>query len=149
MTMRITKPFLRSAGTLAVAALAAFAIACGGGGSEPTSNDPPNDPPNDPNPPQTPAPPSSSANVAASSTGDEYGGRSRSFVPSAVSVTVGGEVTFTNPTDETHNITFAGEAASATLAPGQSHEETFPATGSFPFSCTLHAGMNGTVTVVQ
>lgn len=149
--MRIMTPYRRSPRTLAVAALLPlfFAIACGGRGSGPTYNDPPSDSPNDPNPPQTPAPPSSTANVAASSTGDEYGSRSRSFVPSSVSVTVGGVVTFTNPTDETHNITFTGEPPSATLSPGQSHQESFPAAGSFPFSCTLHAGMNGTVTVVQ
>ncbi len=146
--MRITMPLRRSPRLSLIAALAAFAIACGGGGSEPTSTgNPPNDAPSNRTPPSTPAPPSSTANVAASSTGDGYGGRSRSFVPPSVSVTTGGVVTFTNPTDETHTITFAGEPASATLAPGQSHQETFPATGSFPFSCTLHAGMNGTVTV--
>lgn len=148
--MRITTPRRQSPLLSLVAALAAFAIACGGGSSEPTStNNPPNNPPNNPAPPETPTPPSTTANVVASSTGDEYGGRSRSFVPSAVSVTVGGAVTFTNPTDETHNITFTGEPASATLAPGQSHQESFPATGSFPFACTLHAGMSGTVTVVE
>lgn len=146
--MRITMTVRRSPRLSFVAALTAFAIACGGGGSEPTSteNPPDNDPPSNPAPPTTP---SSTANVAASSTGDEYGGRSRSFVPSSVSVTIGGTVTFTNPTDETHNITFTGAPASATLAPGQSHQESFPATGSFPFACTLHAGMNGTVTVVE
>lgn len=139
----------RPIASLLVALLAGTIIACGGGGYEPTStDDPPNDTPNDPTPPpQTPAPPTSAANVSIESTGDEYGGRSRSFVPSSVSVTANGSVTWTNPTDETHNITFAGEPASATLLPGESHVETFETAGSFPFSCTLHAGMNGTVTV--
>ncbi len=140
--------YLRSPATLAVAALAAFAIACGGDSYEPTSNDPPSNTPNDP-PPSDPTPPGATANVAASSVGDGYSGRVRSFVPSSVSVTVDGQVTFSNPTDETHNIAITGQAASATLQPGESHAETFPTAGTFQFSCTLHAGMNGTVTVVQ
>jgi plastocyanin len=51
---------------------------------------------------------------------------------------------------ETHNVTFNAAAPTGGNipdTPSGSVSRTFPAAGSFPYRCTLHAGMNATVNV--
>lgn len=55
-----------------------------------------------------------------------------------------GEVTFVNDDPVVHNVT--GSGLFEELAPGQSYARSFTS-GTYPFSCTLHPGMNGVLVV--
>jgi plastocyanin len=81
------------------------------------------------------------------------------FLPTTVTIKVGGTVTFTNPQAFIHTVTpdvagsFVG-ADRATFAKSlASHAATFSKAGTFAFHCEIHgatggAGMAGSVTVV-
>lgn len=75
--------------------------------------------------------------------------RDFSFSPTNLTVTAGTNVTWRNTGAEPHNTTSeqAGLWASANLQPNQTFSRTFAAAGTFPYECTLHPGMEGTVTV--
>lgn len=111
--------------------LATVALACGGGGDGGGGivNPPP------------PGTPSATATVTLGAA---------SFLPTGVSVTRNGTVTWNNTSSVTHNVTFAA----ATGAPQNigdhssgSNSRTFNTAGTFNYSCTLHGGMAGSVTV--
>ncbi|MHB1312023.1 MAG: Ig-like domain-containing protein [Gemmatimonadaceae bacterium] len=70
-----------------------------------------------------------------------------SFSPATVDIAAGGAVDFTFAT--THNVTFSGGGAPAGIPNTSSGtvRRTFNTAGIFDYSCTLHAGMNGTVIV--
>ena len=114
-------------------------MACGGGGTEPT-----------PNNQQTPggaggggggggSGPPSSATVTI---GDNY------FSPSSITVAVGGTVTWNWGGYNTHNVTFSGSdiAGSGNKSSG-TYEHTFATAGTFNYTCTQHAAMDGKVVV--
>jgi plastocyanin len=70
------------------------------------------------------------------------------YAPNPINVAVGGTVTWTNNDNTAHTSTADGGAwNSGTIAPGASFSRTFPAAGTFPYHCTIHPGMVGTVTV--
>ena len=77
--------------------------------------------------------------------------RSSSFSPNNVAVFAGGSVTWNNTSGETHNVTFSTQGSPADIAnhSSGSNARDFAAAGTFNYQCTLHAGMNGRVTVVQ
>ncbi len=68
------------------------------------------------------------------------------FAPNPVAVAVGGTVTWTNNDSTTHT-SVGGAWNSGAIAPGGTFSMTFPAAGSFPYHCSIHPGMVGTVTV--
>jgi plastocyanin len=72
------------------------------------------------------------------------------FDPGQVDITAGGTVTWRFGT-VTHNVTFNGTAAGTPAnvdnTTSANQARTFTTAGSFPYHCTLHAGMNGTVVV--
>ena len=70
------------------------------------------------------------------------------YSPNPVTVAVGGTVTWTN-TDSIANTSTANGGAwnSGTMAPGATFSMTFASAGSFPYHCSIHPGMVGTVTV--
>jgi plastocyanin len=72
------------------------------------------------------------------------------FDPSQVDITAGGTVTWRFGT-VTHNVTFtgtgAGTPANIDNTTSANKAATFSSAGTFPYHCTLHAGMNGTVVV--
>jgi plastocyanin len=74
------------------------------------------------------------------------------FSPDKVPVQVGGAVTWTWNPGGTHTITFTGGPsplpAEAQQASG-THAVTFTKVGTYSYHCTIHAGMDGTVTVVH
>ena len=129
-------------------ALTLVLAGCGGGGdgsaAGPTT-------PSTPSAPSTPSGPSASATISMRTDSDGYGGSTSAFVPAQVTVTRGGTVRFSNGTGIPHNVTFAAVAgAPADVANHASGDETrtFATSGTFPFQCTNHAGMSGSVVVV-
>ena len=75
------------------------------------------------------------------------------WAPAAVTVKVGQIVEFTNPASNsiTHNVTIANHTALSTtsqgLYPGAHWFVEFTTPGKYPFACTIHPGMDGTITV--
>jgi plastocyanin len=115
---------------LTIAALSLVA-ACGGGGS---------DTPISPIIPSTPANPIATTSVSLQN--DAFNPRDITVSPSAV-------VTFTNNDRLAHNVIFANQnIASITDWTSGDRTTTMPATaGTYSYTCTIHAGMSGTVKV--
>ncbi len=89
------------------------------------------------------APPPASASVTATA--------ASTFDPTSVTIRTGGSVTWTFVATPEHNVTFTGAAPTGGNignTSGTSVSRTFPNAGAYPYNCTLHAGMNGTVNVV-
>lgn len=116
----------RSAAVIATLTLSVAVAACGGGGDE------------QPNPVAVPA-----ASASGATTIDMV---DLAFRPRALTVERGQTVTFRNVGKVTHNAKGDG-FFSRVVEPGDSYRHTFTRTGSFPYVCTFHPGMNGTVTV--
>lgn len=70
------------------------------------------------------------------------------FTPTPVTIVAGGSVTWSFGTVP-HNVLFqsAGAPADVGIVSSTSVSRTFPTAGTYPYTCSLHAGMNGTVTV--
>lgn len=114
-------------------------MACGGGGSTPTSTTGGTTGGTGGTGPTGPTGPSTTNQISV---------LDASFSPSATTVAPGTTVTWTWNTPVTHNVTFtnASLGASADKSSG-TYSKLFPTAGSFPYGCTLHPGMNGTITV--
>jgi plastocyanin len=71
------------------------------------------------------------------------------FNPSTVQVSPGATVSFTNNDGFDHNVTFTSTAVSSipNFSTGTKSVEMPAATGSYPYHCTIHPNMTGTVTV--
>ncbi|MGH2418709.1 MAG: cupredoxin domain-containing protein [Candidatus Limnocylindria bacterium] len=70
------------------------------------------------------------------------------FTPAVVTVNVGDTVTWTNLDAVVHTATStAGTFDSGDLAQGQSFTVTFTAPGTYPYVCTPHPSMTGTIVV--
>ena len=69
------------------------------------------------------------------------------FGPQDVQVLVGGQVTWTNSDDQQHTATAAGAFDAEAIQPGASATVVFDTAGSFPYICSFHPFMTGTVTV--
>jgi len=71
-----------------------------------------------------------------------------SFSPREVTVTVGDTVTWTNSDQITHTATAdGGSFDTGALSNTESGTVTFSTAGSFPYHCTIHPNMTGTITV--
>ena len=74
--------------------------------------------------------------------------RNFAFVQNALTVSPGTTVTWVNCDTETHTSTSdTGGWGSGSLAPGLTFQRTFDAAGTFPYHCTPHPSMKGSVTV--
>lgn len=76
------------------------------------------------------------------------GDASNDFTPPSVTVAVAAEVTFSFGA-RVHNVTHSATGAPANI-PNTSNADImqiFPSAGDFPYDCTLHPGMQGTVIV--
>lgn len=71
------------------------------------------------------------------------------FTPASISVPAGRIVRWLNQGSQVHTVT-ANDASfnSGGIAAGGNFQRTFPAAGTFPYLCTIHAGMSGSVTVL-
>jgi plastocyanin len=75
--------------------------------------------------------------------------QSNLFSPAQVTIRVGQTVLYDFPADQ-HNVIFANRAGKPADIPVTSNVQvtrTFSTAGTFPYECTLHPGMNGTVIV--
>ena len=120
---------------LVALALVAGVISCGGGGG---GTDYGTNPPPSNNPPVN-NPPATGNSVAVSD---------NAFDPGTLTVPVGATVTWTwSGGYAAHNVTFnTGSVTSGDKTTG-TFQRTFNAAGSYPYHCTNHAGMTGTITV--
>ena len=71
------------------------------------------------------------------------------FTPPSTTIAEGGVVTFSFGSVP-HNVLFqsAGAPANVPIVSSTTAARTFPSAGSYPYLCSLHAGMSGTVNVV-
>ena len=102
-----------------------------------------------PPPPPTPAPgptPTPTPTPAPGSTGDVTMGQS-SFSPASLTVNAGYTVMWSNSSSLPHTVTASGAFDSGILMPGATYSYTFSSPGTYSYTCILHSGMVGTVTV--
>jgi plastocyanin len=120
-----------------LAGVLALATACGSSNSATPSS-----------PTPTPAVTSnSSGNTVAIPPGAQVLGTA-AYVPNPITVPVGTMVTWTNNDSTAHTASSnTGVFNSGTIGPGQSFSFTFQAAGTYPYHCSFHAGMVGSVVV--
>ena len=68
------------------------------------------------------------------------------FSPSALTITKGATVTWTNNDSAPHQIASATFNSQA-LSQGQTYSFTFTQPGTYSYSCSIHPSMTGTITV--
>jgi len=116
------------------ATVALTAAACGGGSS-----------PSAPGVASIAPAASPSAPSAAGTTAEIKG---FAFVPPAVTAKVGDTITWTNNDTTAHTVTLDDKSVdSANIAPGATFSHAFTAAGTFPYHCSIHTTMKGTITV--
>lgn len=71
------------------------------------------------------------------------------FTPSTITVNAGTTITWTNNDAVSHTVTSntAGVFSSGTLSPNETFSNLFNTPGTFPYKCTIHSTMTGTVKV--
>jgi plastocyanin len=87
--------------------------------------------------------------VTAGSIGAVVTIQANTFTPSLLTIKVGQSILFDFPADQ-HNVVFAartGKPADIPTTSAQSVTRAFTTAGTFPFDCTLHPGMSGSVVV--
>lgn len=73
-----------------------------------------------------------------------------SYEPSQLTVSAGTTVTWTNYGSTPHTVTSDdGKFNSGNIAPGAQYSYTFAQPGSYPYHCTIHPSMKGTITVTS
>lgn len=94
----------------------------------------------------TPPPPACTATSATATSNVAMVGMA--FSPACIKVAAGTTVTFTNSDTVTHTVT-ADDASylSGNLAPGATFQHAYATAGTYPYHCSIHAGMTGTVIV--
>ena len=101
------------------------------------------------------SPPAATSPSAAASPSAAGGGgstlavtiRDFSFNPASIDAKVGETVTWTHNGEAPHTVTFDDGEDSGSLANGDDYSRTFDAAGSFPYKCSVHPAMTGTVEV--
>lgn len=91
--------------------------------------------------------PSSSPQISTASQ-NSISMKGLAFNPSALTISKGANVTWTNDDSTTHTVTSdTGAFDSGNFSPGNSFTHQFNETGTFPYHCTIHPSMKGTITV--
>jgi plastocyanin len=92
----------------------------------------------------TPAPSGTTVSIVMNSSGLT----TNAYSPNPITIVAGGSVTWMNNDTVTHTATGnTGLFDSGPIAAGGQFTRTFSTTGSFPYHCTIHPGMVGTVNV--
>src|SRR5258708_6472912 len=133
---RISRHVPRLSRVLAPVAVALTGLtlaACGGGGSKGTTS--------------TPSTLPGAGSNAGTAVEMVPAGASWKFVPDSVTVATGGAVTWTNKSDVAHNVVFtdASVKSSDLFDKGKSFTTTFTHAGAYPYICSIHPDMKGTV----
>ena len=87
-----------------------------------------------------------SSSGGSSSAGATVVEKGFAFDPATLEVKVGDTVTFKNEDSAPHNVKIDGKEL-GNQAPGASVTWTAAATGSFPYTCTIHPSMAGEIVV--
>jgi plastocyanin len=128
---------MSSARLFFVVALMTSAAACGSGSYSAPS----------PAPTPTPAPTGGQSSTITIPVGAEFLGN-KAFTPPDLNVSVGTTVTWTNTDRDSHTSTSDTPGwNSGTISPGRQFSFTFQSAGTFPYHCSFHPGMVGTVVV--
>jgi plastocyanin len=122
------------------AAVALLAAGCGSSGSGDTGAS---------SAASTPSTSSTTASTGSSGGGVAIGMKGLQFDPKAVTVKVGQKVTWTDLEDIPHNVTAesGGDFRSSTFGKGKTFSFTPKKAGTIKYVCTIHPGMEGTLTV--
>ena len=129
------------------ASVVVFAIVACGGSSPPTTPEPTGNTPGTNNPPPNQPPPGGTPVVPQTADVDVT---DNTFTPSTVTIQKNGTVTWNwkGSGYAAHNVTFTNAAVSgADDRTTGAFAKTFPDAGNFPYRCTNHTGMNGTIVV--
>jgi plastocyanin len=75
--------------------------------------------------------------------------QSFAFVGGTITVALGTQVTWTNKDASPHTVTSDSgtELSSGSLAQNATYSHTFNTAGTFPYHCTFHSSMTGSITV--
>lgn len=95
---------------------------------------------------------STPAVTGESSTSSSVEIKNFSFSPTSATIKAGTTVTWTNNDAVPHTITSDPDGSlfkSSTLNPGETFQFTFSTAGSFPYHCSIHSSMQGTVIVTR
>jgi plastocyanin len=125
--------------SLALACAALAAAGCGSSNSKSTTS-------------SQPAAPASNGGTAAPGGGATIKMQNITFNPKTKTVKVGQKVTWTNEDDVPHNVTTTGGAAkfaSKDFGKGGTYSFTPTKPGTIQYTCTLHPGMDATLTVTK
>ena len=96
----------------------------------------------------SPTTPSNTAGTPVSIVSGATSLTTTAYSPNPIVLAVGGTATWKNNDNVAHTATANdGTWDSGTIAAGASFSRTFTTAGSFPYKCTFHPGMVGTVTV--
>ena len=127
------QPILRGFAALGTALVLA---ACSGGGSSTTA------------PGATTAGPAPCADSTAATT-VQASVKDRTWTPATVTAKVGDVITWTNGDSVPHAVALDNGscAMTGTIAGGASKSLAFSVAGSYPFHCTVHPSMKGTITI--
>lgn len=95
----------------------------------------------------------SSSTYSTSSTSGNPGSnevwiQNMAFNPTSITVPVNTTIKWTNKDNTAHTVTSTtGAFDSGTVGSGSTYSHQFTATGTYPYKCTIHSNMNGTVVV--
>jgi len=135
-----------SLGLIVLIVLTAFLIGCGGY-SSPSPSSPSPTPSPAPAPSPSPAPSGSTATTVTIPANARALGAG-AFVPNPSTVAQGTVVTWSNTDSTTHDIVSdTGVWDSGRVAGGDSFRFTFATRGTYPYHCTIHPSMTGTIVV--
>ena len=128
-----------------IVALSVFAVSCGGGSSSSTTAGG-----------GTTVGGASGSTTGATTVSTQASGaggaqvtiQNFAFAPASVTIKVGETVTWTNQDSPNHTVVADnGEFASGSLATGATFSFTFSKAGTYPYHCSIHPSMKGTVVV--
>ena len=129
-----------------VVALGLVASGCGGGNDNSSSSG------GGGGASKTPAKPAAGSGGTAAKT-VQVSMKNIQFSPKSISVAKGATVKWTNNDSVNHDVTKKGgpgpqfASGSGNLAKGDTYEQTFKTAGQITYVCTVHPGMEGTITV--
>ena len=141
--MRVPLPF-----TL-MAAVALVSLAACGGGASPTPTGGGTAAPSSASAAPTGAgtAPASAIQCGAGSGGTAATIANFAFAPNPVTVSSGGNATWSNKDTTTHTVTFDSGPDCGRVAAGASVSVQFSAPGTYAYHCSIHPSMKGSVTV--